>query len=170
MIIFTPFVELPQDFMDHNGMKNLVTLNLSSYIFGYSDVLRPLVIIANELDPSIPYDSVMFDTQYANIITSRDDTFISLMSIVLPTYNEPETLVMVLIQHSPYKDCITENIAKIIQQRYGYNCYIISTIEDLYYIRDDSLFSIPGLMNLNRDLERYAMLTGPVTGEIYHDE
>lgn len=166
MILFKTYSEIPEDFLIHHGIKKILTFNLSSYIEGYPNIYSFMNIVNEFNADTVPFDTVIFDSWYADIITTRNDLFISLMSIVLPAYNEPDTIVQILVNRSPLRDCITDNIAKLIQQRYGYNCYIVNTIEDLYYVRDDSVFTIPGLMNLNRDIERYAELVGPISGEL----
>lgn len=171
MILFKSFIEVPEDFMYRFGLEKVITYNLTSYFeFPFIKEILP----DDNLTSSIPFDSVEFDSAYSNFIISNDNAFNRLMSIILPVYNEPDVLVQLLISNSvsinAYRNSISENIAKLIQQRYGYNCYIVYTIEDLYYVRDDSTFSIPGLMILNRDLERYAELVGPITGEIFQDE
>ena len=39
--------------------------------------------------------------------------------------------VVILISHDPYRDAITESIIKLIQIRYGYNCWEIEDADDL---------------------------------------
>ena len=167
MILFKPFVEVPIDFINKFGLEKIITYNLSSYIDGFP-ILQE-IFPDNRFD-GIPYDTVEFDSMYSNYIVENNASFSRLMDIILPVYNYPDVLVQILISYSPYRDCIAEAIAKLIQQRYGYNCYTVNTMEDMYFVRDDSTISIPGLILLNRDLERYAAIIGPITGEIYRDE
>lgn len=168
MILFKPFVEVPEDFIRHHGFKQIITYNLSSYIGGFPELgaLLPNPQYMNPIVIDGPCDTIEFDAEYAKYITSEDNAFLALMSIVLYAFNDPETLVQILIQKSVYRDCITEALIKVIQQRYGYNSYMVNTMEDMYYVRDDSTFSIPGLFMMNGDLERYALLIGPTSGEL----
>ena len=53
---------------------------------------------------------------------------------------------------------LNESFIKFIQQRYGINCYIINTVEDMECVRDfGSGFSIEGIGNFDIDKERLAV-------------
>lgn len=166
MILFKTFVEVPDDFMCRFGFRNIMTYNLSSYIGGFNE-LTELINIG--MGYTGPYDEIEFDIAYSNFITSNNRAFMEMMMPIMDTYNNPDILVQILISHSPYRDCITENLIKVIQQRYGLNSYIVNTIEDLYYISEDPDFDIDGLTRLNQDLDRYSAIVGTMTGELYRD-
>lgn len=96
---------------------------------------------------------------YHKYIFENDVVFNQFMSIVVPANVNPECLVQVLVKFSEYRDIITESLIKLIQQRYGYNSYIISDSEDFLYV-EESDFSIPGLFLFEQDRTRWFMLNG----------
>lgn len=165
MIIFTPIKSIPDDVLVLKGIRQVVTYNLSSY---FSDVQT-----LNMLIPSIEYlpEEIMegdsnipaFDIAYGNYIISNNEAFIQLMNIIIPAYTSPDVLVQILINKSEFRDAITESLIKLIQQRYGYNIYIINDIEDFLYA-SESDFSIPGLFTLDQDLTRWRNLV-PIQGD-----
>lgn len=155
MIIFTPLREIPTDLLELKRIKNVVVYNLSSYIQAPtlnllipSDELMPESVIRGDCtDPS-------FDTAYHSSILNNDGPFSQLMQIMIPVFQDPDVLVQVLINTSEYRDAITESLLKLIQQRYGYNAYIINNLEDFIYAEESS-FSIPGLFMMDKDLMRW---------------
>ena len=74
--------------------------------------------------------------------------------MIVPVYMDPDILVQVLIEDSPYRNAIAESIAKLIQQRYGYNIYYVYNLEDFLYI-EESDFTPQGLLALDADVDRY---------------
>ena len=78
--------------------------------------------------------------------------------------------MIVYIQHSPFRDVFLECLVKLIQQRYGYIPYIINAIEDIYEIRDNSSFSVRGIVTIQDDSDRalaagyYGQITIPEEG------
>ena len=108
----------------------------------------------------------LFDIAYGKYIMNNNDAFIQFMNIMIPAFNSPETLVQILINKSDFRDAITESLAKLIQQRYGYNIYIINDIEDFLYT-DESDFSIPGLFTMDEDLARWRCLIPPQGADTY---
>ena len=168
MIIFTPIRNIPVEMLESKRIKQVIRYNLSSY---YSDV--PTL---NMLIPSIDYipeeslegDMVYcpsFDLSYHGFIIENPEAFCQFMSIIIPAYMSPETMVQVYINHSEYRDAILESLVKLIQQRYGFNAYIVNELSDFMYA-DDSDMSIPGLCAIQQDISRWHTLV-PIEGEIY---
>ena len=78
--------------------------------------------------------------------------FGKLMAILSNSYEGH--IVVLLVQRDPYRDSIMESLIKLIQQRYGYNCWIVEDPEDISCIKEDE-YSTIGLLTLNEDLKRY---------------
>lgn len=167
MIVFTPIQNIPVEYLIHKGIRQVVKYNLSSY---YSDVptlegLLPLpgcisqeVILGDATDPA-------FDVEYHNYIINNPVSFLQFMSIIIPAYTSPDTMVQIMIRSSNYRDVITESLLKLIQQRYGYNACIVNEIDDFVYATESD-FSIPGLFNLDQDLARWRTMV-PCEEEFY---
>lgn len=161
MIIFTHIKDMPIELLEYKGISVIEKLNLTSY---YADI--PYL---GNLNPSIEYipESILngdcadpnFDIAYHEYIFNNDAAFIQFMSIIVPEYMNPDVLVQILIERSEYRDVIVESLMKLIQQRYGNNCYLIQTEEDFAYTERQS-FSIPGLFTLDKDISRWQMLVG----------
>ena len=129
--------------------------NLSSLYSGYTDLTDLLKVrtINNTGMPMPLYvESVDFDLQYASALFNDPNLFGKLMMILSATYEG--SIVILLVQRDPYRDAIMESLIKLIQQRYGYNCWIIEEQEDIYCMRQGN-FTPSGLTNLNNDLKRY---------------
>lgn len=169
MVIFTPIRMIPVEMLERKGIRQVVVYNLSSY---FSDV--PTL---NALLPSVAHipeetlsqdvsDFPAFDVAYGDYLINNNEAFAQLMNIIVPAYTSPETLVQILINSSEYRDAITESLIKLIQQRYGYNIYIVNDLEDFLYV-DESDFSIPGLFTLDQDLARWRCLFPPQGEDMY---
>lgn len=162
MIIFTPIKDIPQELLEYKGVREVIKYNLSSY---YVDI--PLL---SNISPSSEYvpESVLngdfnspdFDIAYHNHIMTNDAAFVQFMNIVIPVFQSADVMVQILIKQSEYRDAITESIMKLIQQRYGYNSYIVNDIEDFIYV-EESTFNIPGLFTMDQDLRRFHFLMPP---------
>lgn len=156
MIIFTPIITFPENYLDYKGIKNIIKYNLSSY---NSDVQSLGSLIPNP--EFIPEDCITgdcstaeFDMAYHASIFNNPNSFYQFMNLIIPVYMYPDLLVQILINKSPYRDIITESLIKLIQQRYGYNSFIINEIDDILYT-DEPDFSISGLVALDNDIEQY---------------
>lgn len=159
MIILTPLRELPLEYLEYKGIKQVIIYNLSSYY----DAPR-----LNFLLPSpeyIPEDQLTgdcntpnFDMAYHNFIITNNNAFKQFMELVIPANQSPDILIYIMIKHSPYCDAISESLMKLIQQRYGYNVYFINEPDDFLYV-DEPTFSIPGLFTYDKDLLRYQSLS-----------
>lgn len=167
MIIFTPIKDIPAEYLIEKGISDIVRLNLTSY---YADIPNLSMLI-----PSINYipENVLsgdcadptFDIAYHGYILSNDNAFIELMSIMVPEYINPGTLVQILISVSDYRDIIAESLMKLIQQRYGHNCYYVKDLEDFLYIEEQD-YNIPGLFALDKDIERWRIIMNSMGGSI----
>lgn len=157
MIVFTPFKEIPQEFLEYRNIGQVALFNLSSY---FNDGFR-----LNALMPSVEYipenilagdcSSPEFDTAYWNYIFNNAEPFCQLMDIVRPVYDAANTFIQILVNNtSQFSNEITESLCKLIQQRYGYNAAIANEFEDLWYI-EESTFSIPGLFAFDQDIQRW---------------
>ena len=168
MIIFTTIKNIPYELLEYKGIRQVVSYNLSSY---YSDVPTMNALIPNIQHMSeelLQGDCVIpqFDIEFGNYIINTDEAFLQFMNIVIPAYMNPDMLVQILIGHSDFRDAITESLIKLIQQRYGYNSYIVNDIED-FLCADESDFSIPGLFAIDEDINKWRVLVGPQAGDIY---
>ena len=168
MIIFTPIRQIPMEVLELKGIRQVAVYNLSSY---YSDIPTLNLLIPSTL--SVPEDILRgdcdtpeFDISYHNYILNDNNTFMQFMSIIQPVYTDPDILIQILINKSEFRDVITESLIKLIQQRYGYNVYLVNDIEDFIYA-DESSFSIPGLFNMDIDLQRWQLMIAPESGELY---
>lgn len=162
MIIFTS-LDIPTELLEEKRRSQVIKYNLTSYIAGIPtlDMLLPRYQM---MDQSIigynnEEDDINFDYNYCNFVTINDSAFIQLMSIMIPVYDNPDVLVEIMISESLNRDEAAELLAKLIQQRYGYNSYMVKSLEDFLYV-DESTFSIPGLFTMDKDIERYISLTG----------
>ena len=168
MIIFSTVRDIPFELLEYKGIRQVVSYNLSSY-FNNAPTLNLLVPSPNFIsedilsgDCSIP----AFDISYHNYILENDDVFLQFMNIIVPAFMHPDVLVQIMIMRSPFSDAITESLLKLIQQRYGYNVYIINEIEDFIYT-EESDFSIPGLFTIDQDMSRWRSLVPMEDGDIY---
>ena len=134
--------------------RDVVVFNLSSLYSGYPDVSDLITKIAPINFTGLPMpefvNSPQFDFQYMNSIINTPNLFSQLMKIVGCTY-EGQTVV-ILVQRDPYRDAVMESIIKIIQQRYGYNCWIVEDVEDIGCLYEPT-FTPMGLLTLDHDLK-----------------
>lgn len=169
MIIFTPIFDIPEYILEMKNIKNVIKYNLSSLYDNIPtlNLLTPTGRIPDEIvegDCSTPE----FDMSYSNYIINNRGAFNQLMSIVHPVYQDPQTLIQILITQSKFRDAITESLAKLIQQRYGYNTNFVYDVEDLLYIEEPD-FSIPGLFRMDQDLIVFAQMNPELLGDIYNE-
>jgi hypothetical protein len=136
--------------------RETVILNLSSLYSGYINVTHLIAKIApiNNTGLSMPefVNSVEFDMQYASSVLNNPELFGSLINIMLRAYEG--YLVCVLVERDPYRDAVMESLIKLIQQRYGYNCWIIEECEDID-IMSEQMLPPNGLLTLDADIRQY---------------
>ena len=133
-----------------------VILNLSSLYSGYINIAHLITKISPINNTNLPIpdfvNSVEFDMQYAAAVLNNSELFGSLINIMLRAYEG--YLVCILIQRDPYRDAVMESLIKLIQQRYGYNCWIVEDPEDIDVISEQMLLP-NGLITLDNDIKQY---------------
>lgn len=153
-------------FMDNPSYSNLlrykfpgrdpVILNLSSLYSGYINITHLIAKISPINNTGLPMpefvNSVEFDMQYASAVLNNTELFGSLINIMLRAYEG--YLVCVLVQRDPYRDAVMESLIKLIQQRYGYNCWIIEDPDDIEIMSEQMLLP-NGLLTLDNDIKQY---------------
>ena len=126
MVIFTSNINI----LPH--INNAVVYNLSSYYSGFDDITGLITKIhifnTTQLPTNEFINSPQFDSIYANNILQSNELFYDFIKIMINTL---EFNVIILVSHDPYRDAITESIIKLIQVRYGYNCWEAEDVEDL---------------------------------------
>ncbi len=168
MIIFTPIRDIPVELLEYKGVRQVIKYNLSHY---YAEMPTLNMLIPSI--QSIPEDilngdcsDASFDQSYHNFIFTNDQAFIQFMNIIVPAFTNPDCLVQVTVTDNDYANAITESLIKLIQQRYGYNAYIINDVDDFMYA-EESDFSIPGLFVIDQDLMRFRMMCELPEDEYY---
>lgn len=167
MIIFSPIKEIPVEFLEYKGIRQVVTYNLTSY-YNHAPTLNLLIPSLAAVPENIlngDCTTPEFDISYHSFIINNDQAFIQFMNIMVPVFNSSDTLVHVLINVSNFRDVITESLLKLIQQRYGYNAYIVNELDDFLYA-NESDFSIPGLFTMDKDIQRWQLMTA-TSGDFY---
>lgn len=169
MIIFTPIFDIPEYILEMKNIKNVIKYNLSS-LYDNIPTLNLLTAVGRIPDEIIEGDcsTPEFDMSYSNYVINNKEAFNQLMSIIYPVYQDPQTLVQILITQSKFRDALTETLAKLIQQRYGYNTHFIYNVEDMIYIEEPD-FSIPGLFRMDQDLIVFAQMNPELLGDIYNE-
>ena len=133
-----------------------VILNLSSFYSGHINITHLIAKISpiNNTDMTMPefVNSVEFDMQYASAVLSNSELFGSLINIMLRSYEG--YLVCILVQRDPYRDAVMESLIKLIQQRYGYNCWIIEDADDIEVVSEQMMYP-DGLITLDNDIKQF---------------
>ena len=133
-----------------------VILNLSSFYSGHINITHLIAKISPINNTGLPMpefvNSVEFDMQYASAVLNNSELFGSLINIMLRAYEG--YLVCILVQRDPYRDAIMESLIKLIQQRYGYNCWIIEDVDDIE-IMSEQMLPPNGLLTLDSDIKQY---------------
>lgn len=136
--------------------RPIIVMNLSSLYSGHIDITDLITKISpiNNTGLSTPdfVNSVQFDMMYMGAIMNDPNLFHKLMMIMLHAHEG--YLVNILVQRDWYRDAVMESLIKLIQQRYGYNCWIIEEPEDVMYIKND-VFTPSGLLTLDSDIHKY---------------
>lgn len=151
--------------------RDPVILNLSSLYSGYINVTHLIAKISPINNTGMPMpefvNSVEFDMQYASAVLNNPELFGSLINIMLRAYEG--YLVCILVQRDPYRDAVMESLIKLIQQRYGYNCWIIEDPDDIEIMSEQMLLP-NGLLTLDSDIRQYnQMYTKGLVGSILPD-
>lgn len=130
-------------------IDNLLVFNYSSPIESIEklNLMPPLFNWASELD---------FDMWYAGWLLNDPQAFHDLMRVMYAVYCGTD--VYLCASTIDVFEVVNESFIKFIQQRYGINCFIINTAEDIEFARDyGSGFSIEGLANFDIDKERISL-------------
>ena len=133
-----------------------VILNLSSLYSGHINITHLIAKISPINNTGMPMpefvNSVEFDMQYASAVLNNPELFGSLINIMLRSYEG--YLVCILVQRDPYRDAVMESLIKLIQQRYGYNCWIIEDPDDIEVMSEQMMYA-DGLLTLDADIKQY---------------
>lgn len=101
-----------------------------------------------------------FDIAYANYILGNDTVFVQFFNIIINLYYGKD--VYIITSPEDWSENLIESLLKLIQQRYGYNGAYIGSKEDYYaLLNSNTRFEFEkgfGLLNLDQDKERYAIL------------
>ena len=100
-----------------------------------------------------------FDIAYMNYIFGYDPAFAEFFQIINNLYIGND-VYLVMTAGIDWSENLIESILKIIQQRYGYNAVRIYTQDDYIQAQNTRMQFDPtyGLMNLDADKQRYAMM------------
>lgn len=155
MIVFIDNPNYINEIQCHFNNIPISIFNLSSLYSGYTNItdLMKVATINNTGEPlPVFVESVNFDVQYANAVLNDPKLFSELMMIMSASFEG--NIVVILIQRDFYRDAIMESLIKLIQQRYGYNCWIIEDLSDIYCLKE-SKYTPFGLYNLDNDINTY---------------
>ena len=168
MIVFISDINLIQPLERYAYARGSSTIvyNFTSLYSGFQGLTALTTNMYNVNTSGIPInvfiDTVDFDIAYANRILTDDQMFDALMHIVANSYQG--YMVILLVYRDPYRDAIMESLIKFIQQRYGYNSWLIESIEDIECLKE-SYYTPMGIQYLDMDLKKHdeLYLAGRVT-------
>lgn len=131
--------------------------------FNFSSYVQSCPQLSNLLPKGVDCSSdENFDMSYFDYIFKNDYAFIDFMYIINQLYNG--ATVFIFINHTEFYDKLTESLAEIIKQRYGYISYFINEPEDYELLMSEletsecGSFSAIGLSNLDIDRSRFLSL------------
>lgn len=163
MIIFgSPNVILPI-INRYNNYYDFTIFNLSSNIVDNS--IKRLNI---QYMQGIDFSQKDTDIIYANNIIQNDMYFVEFMQIIIALKGGRNVAILVYREEDLF-DPFTETLAKLIQQRYGYNYQILNCVED-FNEWDDSNFDINGIFMADRDTDRYISIISQINPKVFTDE
>ena len=157
MIVFVDHPQIIPLISDKiGGTQPIQVLNFTSLYSGYPSLSALTTNMYNMNQSGLPsniyVDTVQFDIQYANAIFRDDKMFEAFMSIMIPVHEGINSIL--LVHRDTYRDSLMESLIKLIQQRYGYNSWIVEDIDDIDCIHE-STFTPYGIMALDADIKRY---------------
>lgn len=159
MIIFMDKPEYSQLVSNKFYGREIAILNLSSLYSGYINITHLIANISpiNTIGVPMPefVDSYDFDMQYAAAIFNNPLLYESFINIILRSYEGQ--IVCILVQRDPYRDAVMESLIKLIQQRYGYNCWLIEEPDDIDII-SEQMIPPNGIITLDNDISQYNQL------------
>ena len=162
MILYGPSSCLPYIDRDRFHVFNLTGL------IETGDSLK-ILIPPNELGRT---DSFEFDVNYYNYIMGNNKIFVTFFRIIQVLYSGKSVFIIYDI-NADWSEGLMESLLKIIQQRYGYNAYYVTTDNDIMeaIMSDDTHFDPGyGLANLDADKLRYQVLVKEMTLSIPDDK
>ena len=99
--------------------------------------------------PKSHIESFEYDLEYGNFVFQNTQQRIEFLYLMHQLQIGNHVLIMIGSYPGMYE--MAESLLKLIQSRYGYNGYIITT-NDLEYIYDfESNFSVPGLLLFDQE-------------------
>ena len=161
MILYGPSSCLPYIDRDRFHVFNLTGL------IETGDSLK-ILIPPNELGRT---DSFEFDVNYYNYIMGNNTIFVTFFRIIQILYSGKS--VFIIYDNAEWSEGLMESLLKVIQQRYGYNAYYVTSDEDIIQaiMSDSTGFDVNyGLANLDADKLRYQVLVKEMTLSIPNDE
>ena len=142
-------------FVDNVTLVNLLSQNNDHYVvFNYSSMVQEvdqLDLLPYQIGLNISVIDPIFDYNYFEAIYNNNFYFLSFFKI--PYYLFRGYNVVIVVNRSEVMDLLAESLAKIVQQRFGYNYQILNDIND-FNRYDESNFSIDGIANYELDLNR----------------
>ena len=148
----------PSRCLQYIDTSSFKVLNLTGMIEGFDSIQA--LIPPQTLGKFSTYE---FDVNYYNYIMENDGVFILFFRIIQFLYSGKD--VYIISDEQEWCESLIESLLKIIQQRYGYNAYPVSSDEDVLYAlqRDESYFnSSYGLANLDVDKTRYQYIVNNI--------
>jgi hypothetical protein len=152
MIIFGNNNIVPHLLLDADRYFVLNFFNPTNLGTRLSNLWAPEIILK-----TCPLDSVEFDMSYANYILTNDNAFQDFMEILMSMYYNEDVFVLTDLDSPPVVS-MCESIIKLIQQRYGFNCYIANDIGDILVIPDSEMTE-SGNQIFMQDKERYTTIS-----------
>lgn len=135
-----------------NYINNPVIFNLSSFYSGYDNITSLMTSVSKtKLSPvnlTEYVETPQFDNAFMSMIFTNTLLFGDFMKIIMNAYEGYN--VIILVERDAYRDMIMESLIKIIQLRYGYNCWIVEDFQDLECLSEPS-FTPMGIINLDND-------------------
>jgi hypothetical protein len=104
------------------------------------------------LDICMP-NKLEFEQMYLQYILNDKDAFTDFMEIMMANYYNENVTILTDFNNEIVNTTIC-CIIKLIQQRYGYSCFIINDLNDLLEAKDSS-FSDVGIQVFLKDKEMY---------------
>ena len=162
MVIFISNPELIPLIQSKVYPSLVFVFNLTSLYSGYNSITELAINMGRIMEPGIPInefiDSVQFDKRYYDMIFHDDYLFATFMKVITNLYQGHT--VVILVQRDPYRDAIMESLIKLIQQRYGYNSWVVDDVDDLEAVVSHiQQFTPTGIMNMDFDIRRFDELT-----------
>ena len=152
------FLDNPQliPYIADKTRQPIRVMNFSSLYSGFEDATCMCTSMNLVETGGMPINqfinTVDFDIMYASVLLQNDRMFETFTKFIASSYFG--FTVILLVYREPYRDAIMESVIKFIQQRYGYNCWIVNSIDDIDCLAE-STFTPAGIITLDSDVKRY---------------